>query len=176
MVRSAGLDPQTDVTLLDLAVGMQMPAVVGGSVDATLSLEPVGSIAVASGLAQRAMTNPVSMFIADPFYSGVSLLDGKVPVGTAAGRQAAWWWRSTRQRDWPTTTSRSTRRSFPKYTPIREQQLALLAQPYLRGFNELNDTDLNSYQALVDVFLKEGVLTQKVNVRDHILHDSHLPK
>src|SRR5262245_29483766 len=65
MVRSAGLDPQSDVTLMDLAVGMQMPAVVGGSVDATLSLEPVGSIAVASGQAKRAMINPVAMVIAD---------------------------------------------------------------------------------------------------------------
>jgi ABC-type nitrate/sulfonate/bicarbonate transport system substrate-binding protein len=45
MVRSAGLDPEKEVTLVDLAVGMQIPAVVGGSVDATLSLEPVGSVA-----------------------------------------------------------------------------------------------------------------------------------
>jgi len=49
MVRASGLDPDKDVTLVDLAVGMQVPAVVGGSVDATLSLEPVGSVAVASG-------------------------------------------------------------------------------------------------------------------------------
>src|SRR5262249_8962005 len=77
MVRSAGLDPEKEVTLVDLAVGMQMLAVVGGSVDATLSLEPVGSIAVASGQAKRAITNPVAMVIADPFYSGVSLLTTK---------------------------------------------------------------------------------------------------
>jgi NitT/TauT family transport system substrate-binding protein len=77
MVRAAGLDPDKDVTLLDLAVGMQVPAVVGGSVDATLSLEPVGSVAVASGQAKRAMTNPVAQVIADPFYSGVSLLTVK---------------------------------------------------------------------------------------------------
>ena len=74
MVRAAGLDPEKDVTLVDLAVGMQVPAVVGGSVDATLSLEPVGSVAVASGQAKRAITNPVAQVIADPFYSGVSLL------------------------------------------------------------------------------------------------------
>ena len=51
MVRAAGLSPDTDVKLVDLAVAMQVPAVVGGTVDATLSLEPVGSIAVASGKA-----------------------------------------------------------------------------------------------------------------------------
>src|SRR3984957_11119933 len=77
MVRAAGLSPDTDVKLVDLAVGMQVPAVVGGTVDATLSLEPVGSIAVASGKAIRAMTNPVAAAIADPFYSGASIITAK---------------------------------------------------------------------------------------------------
>ena len=56
---------------------MQVAAVVGGTVDATLSLEPVGSIAVASGKAVRAMTNPVARVIADPFYSGASIMTTK---------------------------------------------------------------------------------------------------
>ena len=77
MVRAAGLDPDTDVKLVDLAVAMQIPAVIGGTVDATLSLEPVGSIAVASGKAARAMTNPVAGVIADPFYSGASIMTAK---------------------------------------------------------------------------------------------------
>jgi NitT/TauT family transport system substrate-binding protein len=168
MVRSAGLDPDKDVTLVDLAVGMQIPAVVGGSVDATLSLEPVGSVAVASGQAKRAVTNPVSMVIADPFYSGVSLLTTKflkerpqvakkvVEVIDEATRMA-------------NADFDKYRPIAPKYTPIRAEQLDLLAKPYLRPFSELNDTDLNSYQALVDVFQKEGVLTEKINVRDKIL-------
>src|SRR5262249_57590614 len=58
---------------------------------------------------------------------------------------------------------------IPKYTPIRPDQLNLLAKPYLRPFAELNDTDLNSYQALVDVFQKEGVLQSPIDVREKIL-------
>src|SRR5260370_34641317 len=77
MVRASGLDTDTDVKLVDLAVAMQVPAVVGGTVDATLSLEPVGSIAVASGKAIRAVTNPVAKVIADPFYSGASIMTTK---------------------------------------------------------------------------------------------------
>src|ERR1700728_128920 len=77
MIRAAGLDPDKDLKLVDLAVGMQVPAVVGGSADATLSLEPVGSIAVASGKAKRAMVNPVAAAIADPFYSGASVMTAK---------------------------------------------------------------------------------------------------
>jgi NitT/TauT family transport system substrate-binding protein len=168
MVRSAGLDPEKDVTLVDLAVGMQVPAVVGGSVDATLSLEPVGSVAVASGQAKRAMTNPVAMVIADPFYSGVSLLTTKfIKERPQVARKVV------EVIDEATKLANADfdkyKRIIPKYTPIRADQLDLLAKPYLRGFAELNDTDLSSYQALVDVFQKEGVLQTKIDVREKIL-------
>ncbi|WP_204313854.1 hypothetical protein, partial [Raoultella planticola] len=56
-----------------------------------------------------------------------------------------------------------------QYTPTKDDQLELLAQPYLRGFKDLNETDLKSYQALVDVFIKEGVLAGPLNVRDKLL-------
>ena len=52
---------------------------------------------------------------------------------------------------------------------IQESQLELLAKPYLRPFNGLNETDLNSYQAFVDVFVKEGVLKEPMDVREKIL-------
>ena len=47
--------------------------------------------------------------------------------------------------------------------------MADLAQPYLRGFKDLNDTDLKSYQALVDVFVKEGVISAPLDVRERLL-------
>jgi NitT/TauT family transport system substrate-binding protein len=173
MVRSAGLDPEKDVTLVDLAVGMQVPAVVGGSVDATLSLEPVGSVAVASGQAKRAMTNPVAQVIADPFYSGVSLLTVKFlkERPQVAKKVVAVIDEATKLAN---ADFDKYKPIIPKYTPIRPDQLAVLAKPYLRMFSELDDTDLNSYQALVDVFQKEGVLQSRIDVREKILKPSDL--
>lgn len=171
MVRSAGLDPDKDVALQDLAVAMQVPAVVSGNVDATLSLEPVGSIAVASGNAKRAMTNPVATVIADPFYSGASLLTTRfiqerpevaqkvVEVIDEATRLV--------MEDFD-----KYRAILPKYTAIQESQLELLAKPYLRPFSELNEVDLASYQALIDVFHAEGVLEEAIDVRTKMLNAS----
>jgi len=168
MVRSAGLDPDKDVTLKELAVGLQVPAVVNKTIDATLSLEPVGSIAVASKEAKRAMVNPVAGVIADPFYSGVSILTTKflkerpqvarkvVEVLDEATRMA--------MKDFD-----KYRPIISKYTPIPADQVGLVAKPYLRAWADLNETDLNSYQALVDVFHNEGALKQKVDVRKLIL-------
>jgi NitT/TauT family transport system substrate-binding protein len=61
-----------------------------------------------------------------------------------------------------------------KYTPIPAGDVRLVAQPYLRAWNELNDVDLNSYQALIDVFHKEGALKQRVDVRSIILSKKDL--
>lgn len=168
LVRSAGLDPDKDVTLTDLAVAMQVPAVVGGSVDATLSLEPVGSIAVASGKAKRAMTNPVASVIADPFYSGAAVLTTKFITDRpeTAKKIVEIIDQAT---DMVMTDFDQYKAIIPKYTAIQESQLDLLAKPYLRPYYDLNETDLNSYQAFVDIFVKEGVMQQPMDVREKIL-------
>lgn len=173
MVRASGLDPDKDVKLVDLAVAMQVPAVVGGTVDATLSLEPVGSIAVASGKAMRAMTNPVAKVIADPFYSGVSIMTTKLlkERPDVARKIVAAIDEAT---DLVNANFAKYKPILTKYTPTRDDQLELIAQPYLRGFKDLNETDLNSYQALVDVFTREGVIADKVNVRDKLLAKSDI--
>lgn len=168
LVRAAGLDPDADVRLVDLAVPQQVAAVLGGSVDATLSLEPVGSIADATPGVRRAMVNPVAAVIADPFYSGAALLTTKfirerpevarkivmiIDEATAMANQ----------------DFEKYKAIIPKYTAIRENQLALLAKPYLRPFSELNETDLNSYQSFVDVFVSERVMSEPMDVRTKIL-------
>lgn len=175
MVRNAGLDPDKDIRLVDLAVAMQVPAVIGGTVDATLSLEPVGSVAIASGKAKRAMTNPVEAVIADPFYSGASLVTTKFlkERPDVAKKVIDVIDQAT---DLVNADFAKYRAVLPKYTAIREDQLLSVAQPYLRGFKDINDTDIASYQALVDVFTKEGVLSGTVDVRSKMLTPADLTR
>src|SRR5690606_30341412 len=156
VIRQNGLDPDKDVTINEIAVPMHIPSLLAGSVDATLSLEPVGSIAVASGEAKRAMTNPVATFIADPFYSGVSVLSTKfMQERPEVAKKVV---------EVLDQATRMTNENFDKYRPIiakytaiQPAQINLVAQPYLRANSELNATDIQSYQALVNVFEKEGV-------------------
>ena len=173
MLRQNGLDPDKDVRLQEIAVGLQVPSVVAGSVDATLSLEPVGSIAIASKEAKRAMTNPVAMVIADPFYSGVAVLTTKfIKERPAVARKVV------EVLDQATDLAMKNfdkyRAIIPKYTAIKPDQVVFVAQPYLRGFKDLNETDTRSYQALVDVFSKEGVLKEKFDVHNVILKAADL--
>ncbi|MBI1692226.1 ABC transporter substrate-binding protein, partial [Methylorubrum sp. DB1722] len=66
------------------------------------------------------------------------------------------------------------RRVLPKYTAIKAGQVDVVAQPYLRSFADLGDTDLASYQALVDVFAAEGVLKNPIKVSDVILRKGEI--
>lgn len=173
MVRSAGLDPDTDVKLIDLAVAMQVPAVVGSTVDATLSLEPVGSIAVASGKAIRAVINPVAMVISDPFYSGASVMTTKlVKERPEVARKVVEI--IDQATDIANKDFNKYKSALVKYTPIKDDQTSNLAQPYLRGFKDLNEVDLASYQAFVNVFIKEGVVPGPIDVREKLLAKSDL--
>lgn len=168
VVRQAGLDPDKDVKFSDLAVGLQVQAVVAGTIDATLSLEPVGSIAVALKEAKRAITNPMSMAVSDPFYSGVSLLTTKFMKERPAVAK-----RFVEVIDEATRLAEENfdkyRPILPKYTAVKAEQVSIVAQPYLRPWRELNDLDLHSYQAFVDVFREEGVLKTGFDVRPFIL-------
>ena len=173
MLRVNGLDPDKDVRLQEIAVGLQVPSVVAGSIDATLSLEPVGSVAVASGEATRAMVNPCASVIADPFYSGVSVLTTRfIKERPQVARKLV------QVLDQATRIANAeferVRPYFAKYTPIKGDQVRVIAQPYLRAWNELDDTDVRSYQALVDVFHKEGVLKDRMDVRTVLLKPSDL--
>jgi NitT/TauT family transport system substrate-binding protein len=171
MLRANGLDPDKDVRLQEIAVGLQVPSVVAGSIDATLSLEPVGSIAVASGAATRALSNPCASVIADPFYSGVSVLTTKFVKERPKAARALVGALDQATRLANTEFDR-VRPYFAKYTAIKGDDVRIVAQPYLRAWNELGDTDIASYQALVDVFHKEGVLKERVDVRTVLLKPS----
>lgn len=173
ILKKNGLEPGNNVTIEQMAVGLHLPSVVSGAVDATLSLEPTGSIAEATQQAKRAMVNPVSMFISDPFYSGAAVLTSKfltdrpqtakkvVEVIDAATKIA--------NQDFD-----KVRPIISKYTALEPDQASYVAQPRLRGFNDLDATDLDSYQKFIDVFVSEDVLEQEMAVKDLMLDKSEL--
>jgi NitT/TauT family transport system substrate-binding protein len=133
MIRRAGLDPDKDVKLKELTVALQVQAVFAGGVDATLSLEPVGSIAVALKDARRAITNPMESALCDPFYSGVALMTTKFikERPAAAKRFAAVIDNASELAEIHFDKYRAI---LPKYTAVKDEQAAFVAQPYLRPF------------------------------------------
>ncbi|MEP3895171.1 MAG: ABC transporter substrate-binding protein [Litorimonas sp.] len=175
LIRESGLDPEKDVQLVDLAVPQQVPAVLGGSVDATLSLEPIGSIASVTAGVTVASMNPVAQTVSDPFFSGAAVLTTKfIEERPEVARKVV---------DIIDRATKLANEDFdsykailPTYTAIRDEQLEHLAQPYLRSFSDITEEDLNSYQAFVDVFVSEGVLEEPMDVRSKMLTEADFSK
>ncbi|MEM9009536.1 MAG: ABC transporter substrate-binding protein [Cyanobacteria bacterium P01_F01_bin.86] len=173
ILKKNGLEPGNNVTIEQMAVGLHLPSVVSGAVDATLSLEPTGSIAEATQQAKRAMVNPVSMFISDPFYSGAAVLTSKFLTDRPETAKKV-----VQVIDEATKIANQdfdkVRPIISKYTALEPDQASYVAQPRLRGFNDLDATDLDSYQKFIDVFVSEEVLEQEMAVKDLMLDKSEL--
>lgn len=173
LLKQNGLEPGVNVTIDQMAVGLHLTSIISGAVDATLSLEPIGSIAEATEQAKRAMTNPVAEFISDPFYSGASVLTTRFI------------------QDRPETAkkviqvideaTRMANADFDKYRPIISEYTALeseqaeyVAQPRLRGFEDLDAEDIESYQKFIDVFYTEGVLDREMSAAQMVLDQTEI--
>ena len=173
IVRRNNLDPDQDVEVVDLAPGVQLTSVASGSVDATLSLEPVGSIAKATGDGKRAMINPCETFISNPFCSGAAVLTTRfIEERPDVAR------RVVRVIDKATQLANQNfdnyRFLLAKYTAIDKDQAEFVAQPYLRSFKDLNDTDIRSYQRFINVFREENVLKKGMSAESMLLDSSSL--
>lgn len=173
ILRQNGLEPDRDVRIEQMAVGLHLSSIVSGAVDATLSLEPVGSIAIATKQAKRAMINPVSMYISDPFYSGAAVLTTKfIEERPEVAKKVV------QILDEATKLANNNfdkyRTILTKYTALKSDQVQYVEQPLLRGLTDLDSTDINSYQKFVNVFEKEGVLKKVINIRALILDKSKI--
>ncbi|QFG27110.1 ABC transporter substrate-binding protein [Actinomadura sp. WMMB 499] len=173
LVREAGLDPERDVEVVPLGVSLHIPSVVNGDVDATLSLEPVGSVADDEPGTRRAQVNPAEQYIADPFYSGASVLttDFIEERPEVARTVVSVLDRATKMINEDFEGHKAV---LAEYAALDERQVKVVAQPQLRGFEDLDETDLRSYQALVDVFREEGVLGKDLDVNDYVLTSEDL--
>ena len=173
ILKKNGLEPGNNVTIEQMAVGLHLPSVVSGAVDATLSLEPTGSIAEATQQAKRALVNPVSMFISDPFYSGAAVLTSKFLTDRPETAR-----KIVQVIDEATKIANSdfdkVRPYISQYTALEPDQASYVAQPRLRGFDDLDDIDLDSYQKFIDVFYEEEVLEQAMAVKALMLDKAEL--
>ena len=171
MVRRAGLDPERDVRFVELAGGLHGEALTSGTVEAVLSVEPVVSLAVASGAAKRILANPGAAAIADPFFAGASL------IGTGFVRE-----RPDVARRLIGALDEATSRieaDFDRYRPlivhctgIEPAEAGLVPQPYLKGWRDLGEADRRSYRAFVETLVTERALSASARGTDMILKPS----
>jgi len=175
IIKANGLDPDKDVQLAEMAVGLHAQAVSSKTVDAALTLEPIGSIAVASGAVEARLMNPAGDFIADPFWAGVGVVTTKfLKERPAVAKrfievidQAV----DMINKDYP-----SYRKHLVGYTAVTPELLNTVAPMWFVSSRTMTDKDVAAYQTFADIFVTDGAMKTKIDVSKLILRQPEIQK
>jgi NitT/TauT family transport system substrate-binding protein len=160
----AGLTAGTDVELVQLALPLQLQALSSGQVDALLTLEPIGTIGKAQGVAKDLLIGPVTKYVADPFYGGC----GVVPTAFASKN--------------PKTTAlllsvfkravqeinhdpKLARQYLKNYTPLNDETITKVPLPIWKMYSDFKPSDIKAAQKFVDIFTEHAVVDGKIDFR-----------
>ncbi len=162
-----GLTSGTDVTVVDLAIPLQVPALASGQVDALLAIEPSPTIAVAKDIGQIVMQSPTIEFIADPFYAGVG--DVTTKFATENPELTAKILRVFEKANAEVVANPDAARPYLKgYTALDDSLINVVPLLQYKMYQQIDDKDIAALQAFFDIFSTYGVIEGKVDARSLI--------
>ncbi len=168
ILKKHSIVPDKEVQLVEVALPLHSQAVIAGTVDAALTVEPAASLAEATGEVVRVVANPAARFVVDPFFGGASLITttflSKRPEDArsliAAMDEAT---------DLVTNGFDRYKHLFKKYLGLPEQSLTQVKPVYFRSSRDLSGETEAAFSALIGQFKSEGVIKSDLNPASMLL-------
>jgi NitT/TauT family transport system substrate-binding protein len=159
---------ESDVTQVELPFPLQVPALLAGTVDATITIDPFAATALASGDAEAAVVNVGAKYVANPWFGGCAVMTTKfVKEHPDTARKIMLVLRDITKR---------IEADFDKYKPllvkyagIPEKALPFVRPMLFRNDEQMNARDIGAVQKVFDIYYKEGALGTKIDVESKIL-------
>lgn len=162
-----GLEAGKDVTLVDLAIPLMVPALASGQVDALLAIEPAPTIAVAKGIGSVAQKSPTIQYIANPFYAGVGDVTTKFMAENPDVTQKVL--RALKKANDDVNANPDAARPYLKgYTALDDSLINDVPLLQYRMYDEIDEKDIAGLQAFFDIFTRYGVIDRNVDARSLI--------
>ena len=156
------LEADKDVTLVELALGLQAQALGSGQVDALLGIEPIPTIVKSKGIGKEIVDHLTTKFIADPFYAGA----GIVRVDFAKQN--------------PNTTKKvldilhraineinqnpdSARQYLKGYTALDDTAISQVPISRFKFYSDFTQDEINAVQKFYDIFSNFKVVDGKMD-------------
>lgn len=150
-----------DVTLVELAAGLQAPALASGEIDALLGVEPTPTIVKAKGIGTELVNMVTVKYVANPFYGGAGA------VRTEFATQN------------PNTTKKvldifqraikeinenpdAARQYLKGNTPLDDSAIAQVPISRFRMYNDLTQNDIDAVQKFYDIFSTYKIVDGKM--------------
>ena len=160
ILRHFEVDPST-VKIIQLAPPNMLPSLFAGSVDAVLALEPIGTLAIATGKARSIAQSPI-----------VEAINGGEPLSAASFLLRASWAESNPEiadafvrsvydaadlieADYPRAAA-----LYPSFTPIPEE---LAGKVVITRFARIDDPDVDGLSREIELLREHGDLEGKLN-------------
>lgn len=161
-LKKIGLDPEKDVTILQVASELQVQALAAKQFDALFTVEPYGTIARENGAGNVFLENPRYHYITGPFWVGAigvnSDFSKKNPEAVRKMYKSI-----ARAVDFIKTNETEAKKILTKYTPM-DESIALKSGLY-QWYKIDEAIDFSSIQQIADLMYDYKLLNKKVNAK-----------
>jgi NitT/TauT family transport system substrate-binding protein len=164
ILSTENLTVDKDVTIFELAIPLQLQALITGQIDAVLTLEPVKVIGKSQNAVKDLVIAPMDQYIADPWYGGGGVVSVKFSENN------------------PNTTKKViavfdkaineinanpdlARQYLKNYTPLNDQQIKDMPLPIWKTYTDFKESDISALQKFFDIFAQYKVIENKVDAR-----------
>lgn len=167
------LDIDKDLEAIELPPPLQLEALSAGRVDALYALDPVPVLAKAKGIGKSIADNLVVEYVMDPVSIGCGAFSTrflkKRPAAARKFQQAM-----NRAVEWIYDNPQEALKIFPKYVPIDEE--IVLKNRNANWRIELGEEDVMLLQENIDFWVKQGVLSTRLEAADLLVTEDDFKK
>jgi NitT/TauT family transport system substrate-binding protein len=164
------MDPQKEVTVIQVATPLQIQALQAGQFDALFTIEPYATIGIEQGVAKVLEENPRVKYLLAPFPAGVNAFNQsfieKYPQAVKKIYAAM-----IKAVDFIRTNEADAKKFLPKYTPV-EAHIAEKSNIY--QWWKAEETDVDNLQAYADLLQRLNLLPKRVRVEPMVLKRTQL--
>jgi NitT/TauT family transport system substrate-binding protein len=159
---------ESDVTLVELPFPLQVPALMAGTVDATITIDPFAATALATGNVDAAVVNVGAKYVANPWFGGCAVMTTKfVKEHPETARKIMLVLRDITKR---------IEGDFDRYKPllakyagVPESAMPSVRKLMFRNDEQINARDIAAMQKVLDIYYKEGALGTQIDFSSKLL-------
>ena len=165
ILRNVGIDPDKEVVLAELALNVQIPAVVSGAVDALITIEPMGSMGIAAGDVRAVVSNVGAKYVTNPWFGGGAVMTTKfIKERPEVAKKVMLVLRDVT--DKIQANFDQYRPLLAKYVGVPEASLPVVKKLLFRNERDVDEKDLRSEQNVIDMLYKEKVIPVHFDIKD----------
>ena len=165
----------SDVTLIELPFPQQVPALIAGTVDATITIDPFAASGLATGNLEAPMINVGARYVANPWFGGCAVMTTKfVQEHPETARKIM-----LVLRDITGRIEKDFDRYKPllaKYAGVPQESMQYVRPLMFRNEAQIDDRDIAAMQKVLDIYFKEGALGTQVNFKSKLVRLDDLKK